>query len=232
MRCPRCPDTELSTHTTLGGVEADVCPSCKGLWLDGHELGALLGVRDGRLENRPARDSEVACPRCDLQWLKTLRFPGSPALDVDRCPDCRGMWLDHGELGALRGRLAMSSVETAAPTHPLDEDLDAEPVSLAWLGLGWAFSLFVAVAPLYLIRHAFPDYGSVWWHYPILLVCYVTLAALVTPSFDRQAFFSRNRIGVDDGDFARAAGYLALLLIPGKLVAWTLVQSWHRARGD
>ncbi len=40
MHCPKCGQT-LTTET-CGTVEIDVCPSCKGVWLDMGELGAIV----------------------------------------------------------------------------------------------------------------------------------------------------------------------------------------------
>ena len=40
MHCPKC-GQELATET-CGSVEIDVCPSCKGVWLDMGELGAIV----------------------------------------------------------------------------------------------------------------------------------------------------------------------------------------------
>lgn len=37
------------------------------------------------------------CPRCKVE-LKTEDYRG---IDVDRCPQCQGMWLDYGELDQL-----------------------------------------------------------------------------------------------------------------------------------
>ena len=37
------------------------------------------------------------CPRCDNE-LKLEKYRGIP---VDRCPDCKGLWLDHSELDEL-----------------------------------------------------------------------------------------------------------------------------------
>ena len=37
------------------------------------------------------------CPRCSAQF-KVQTFKG---IEVDRCPSCEGMWLDHGELDQL-----------------------------------------------------------------------------------------------------------------------------------
>jgi Zn-finger nucleic acid-binding protein len=40
MHCPKC-GQELATEA-CGTVEIDVCPSCKGVWLDMGELGAIV----------------------------------------------------------------------------------------------------------------------------------------------------------------------------------------------
>jgi hypothetical protein len=40
MHCPKC-GNKLATET-CGAVEIDVCPSCKGVWLDMGELGTIV----------------------------------------------------------------------------------------------------------------------------------------------------------------------------------------------
>lgn len=47
MQCPKC-GHKLTTEK-CGTVEIDVCPSCKGLWLDVNELDRIV---DGRIKNR------------------------------------------------------------------------------------------------------------------------------------------------------------------------------------
>lgn len=37
------------------------------------------------------------CPRCSA----TLKMQNFKGIEVDRCPSCEGMWLDHGELDQL-----------------------------------------------------------------------------------------------------------------------------------
>ena len=37
------------------------------------------------------------CPRCKAE-LKTEQYEG---IEIDRCPDCAGMWLDYPELDQL-----------------------------------------------------------------------------------------------------------------------------------
>ena len=39
----------------------------------------------------------MKCPRCNNE-LVTEQYEN---IEVDRCPSCRGMWLDHGELDLL-----------------------------------------------------------------------------------------------------------------------------------
>jgi hypothetical protein len=40
MHCPKCGHTLSTQH--YGKVEIDVCPSCRGLWLDANELETIL----------------------------------------------------------------------------------------------------------------------------------------------------------------------------------------------
>jgi Zn-finger nucleic acid-binding protein len=40
MQCPLCIETVLEPHVH-GGVEIDICPKCKGVWLDRGELDKL-----------------------------------------------------------------------------------------------------------------------------------------------------------------------------------------------
>jgi acetyl-CoA carboxylase beta subunit len=49
MRCPKC-GHELSTQHH-GRVEIDVCPSCRGLWLDANELETILANESGLLKS-------------------------------------------------------------------------------------------------------------------------------------------------------------------------------------
>jgi Zn-finger nucleic acid-binding protein len=51
MQCPACQDTLRSSDRQ--GIEIDVCPRCRGVWLDRGELDKLL-----QREAAPARRSE------------------------------------------------------------------------------------------------------------------------------------------------------------------------------
>jgi uncharacterized protein len=45
VKCPLCRDTDLEPRFAQG-TEVDVCPRCRGLWLDRGELERLLAADD------------------------------------------------------------------------------------------------------------------------------------------------------------------------------------------
>ena len=62
----------------------------------------------------------MTCPRCERTTLEELDRDG---LTIDRCPQCRGVWLDRGELEKLIARAGQEVAEIRA--HPArDRDWD------------------------------------------------------------------------------------------------------------
>jgi uncharacterized protein len=113
MKCLRCETVELEVQARGEGadvVEIDACPSCRGVWLDAKELAKIddnffVDVEAMELEaaEASAEDRDLRCPRCE----------GAPRLDkvhprqfrkliIDKCPACRGYWLDRGELEKIQ----------------------------------------------------------------------------------------------------------------------------------
>ncbi len=89
------------------GTLLDHCVPCNAIWLDGGELESLewgrgagtdtlAAQRSAETESEAARVVEVLdlCPRC--QRGLEIGFIG--AVEVDRCRQCGGMFLDQGEL--------------------------------------------------------------------------------------------------------------------------------------
>lgn len=80
----------------------DVCPTCKGIWLDKGELGKLL--QDRKLSNYLTKHigtksrSPMVCPRCGM----TMDIEKADDIEVDVCLNCGGVWLDQGELEMLK----------------------------------------------------------------------------------------------------------------------------------
>jgi membrane associated rhomboid family serine protease len=133
--CPKC----LSDMTELEhqGVTIDVCPGCRGIWLDPGELAQLRGAS----EDLPAAPDNVAsgtrylqtstyiCPRCQ-GGFDTFEYAPGTGLYIDRCKSCRGIYLDAGELKKIHtitGRRRLLGLESPAESdRALRETLKRE----------------------------------------------------------------------------------------------------------
>lgn len=50
----------------------------------------------------------MQCPVCDV----TLSISSRDGVEIDFCPQCRGVWLDRGELDKIIDRVASSGART------------------------------------------------------------------------------------------------------------------------
>lgn len=104
--CPRCWIKAYTAEIKLFGPNLiiDICPKCKGIWLDSGELKKLLkdkNLTDYLTKNIGTKsDSELICPRCG--GLMDLEFADD--IEVDVCLSCNGVWLDEGELEDLKAK--------------------------------------------------------------------------------------------------------------------------------
>ncbi|MBU0607968.1 MAG: zf-TFIIB domain-containing protein [Armatimonadetes bacterium] len=114
LTCPRC-QVALREHA-LGPVVVDGCDACGGLWFDTDELTKL--ARGGQevvvaaegvfAPPEPVADLMPAkglCPRCQVP-LYAFEFAHTPGVTLDACAECRGVWIDDGELESIGRRLA------------------------------------------------------------------------------------------------------------------------------
>jgi Zn-finger nucleic acid-binding protein len=63
----------------------------------------------------------MQCPVCSVE----LRMTDRQGVEIDYCPQCRGVWLDRGELDKLIERSATSAVARESddrPPRPRDYD--------------------------------------------------------------------------------------------------------------
>jgi uncharacterized protein len=84
------------------------CGACAGLWVDAAELRRLAGQGERHLHAavRGAQRGDATvlaqaprgCPGCG----GTLRCYTVEGVELDVCPACHGLWLDAGELEAVR----------------------------------------------------------------------------------------------------------------------------------
>lgn len=84
-----------------GGVELDFCSGCHGVWLDRSELKTVSGATDDLPEAQPSSVTSYSCPRCGGR-LAERPYSDSSGLQVDCCRSCRGVYLDKGELLAVK----------------------------------------------------------------------------------------------------------------------------------
>ena len=102
--CPRCfTETKEEELEVFGpNIILDRCLKCGGVWLDKGELNVLL--RNRKLTDYLTKEigtqskSELVCPRCG--GLMDIEAAEEIAIDV--CLSCGGVWLDKGELDALK----------------------------------------------------------------------------------------------------------------------------------
>ncbi|MEW6298493.1 MAG: zf-TFIIB domain-containing protein [Thermodesulfobacteriota bacterium] len=106
MQCPKC-QTDSFVMRTIRGISVERCTQCTGLWFDARELSTLLN-EDPRFLT-PLRGEAGAeefnrkrgrCPR-DATPLLRMYSAINPAVIVDTCLQCQGIWLDGGEFDAL-----------------------------------------------------------------------------------------------------------------------------------
>ena len=105
--CPNCAETLVEQG--LAGERVDRCPTCSGIFFDQGELEAILGlvhlvhevsIDEAEIDHVPAveRAREMRCPAdgeaMDPEVLGTVV--------LDRCPACDSIWLDGGEITALK----------------------------------------------------------------------------------------------------------------------------------
>lgn len=139
--CPRDGTRLTLSRVAVFGpdVEVDACPRCQGVYLDKNELGRLVG--DSKL-NAYLRDmvgydvdSQLICPSCGgLMDLEHVR-----GVDVEVCLSCFGIWLDAGELDALKASKGRALSMTPEKENELEtkRTRDGQRVKAEFKRAGW-----------------------------------------------------------------------------------------------
>lgn len=58
----------------------------------------------------------MKCPTCNIPLVMSER----QGIEIDYCPQCRGIWLDRGELDKIIERSAAETQSPAAPLNPVN----------------------------------------------------------------------------------------------------------------
>ncbi len=101
MSCPDCKDKRLVPAYTKQGVEVDVCPGCKGVWLDEGEVFYFTskpGVMQKELNRaiKLGKPSEKICPHTGDKMREIRLFEDE--LVIYHSPASGGIWVEGGEL--------------------------------------------------------------------------------------------------------------------------------------
>lgn len=128
MRCPE-DRSELET-ADYKGVPLKECPKCRGRWFDRDELRKAKDRTDDDLRwldfdpfaeeaDRFAVPSKgKRCPK-DSTAMEALTYERSGVV-IDRCPRCRGVWLNHGEFEKIIQYL--EQIVSSEPSPQLAQD--------------------------------------------------------------------------------------------------------------
>lgn len=112
MQCPKCSRDLFEVEQNL--VTLDCCPGCHGLWFDRGELEALTGVDDVLSSLGAGARTELTCPRC-AKPLNACESDTAIGVNVERCGECGGIFLDRGELQAFKKRERSRPRQRATP---------------------------------------------------------------------------------------------------------------------
>lgn len=99
------------------GVDVQVCPQCKGIWLSYQDLNAIIhneatawtepqkaeilqqlgkaGVPETELQRH------LACPECGAV-MSAINYQYSSGIMINKCKNNHGVWLDSGELNKIQ----------------------------------------------------------------------------------------------------------------------------------
>ena len=107
MLCP-ADDTPLAASASNGN-EVQRCPQCLGVAVAGNVLPAVRAHAALELHKQPDQPARVRpCPR-DGKMMKSLPYKN---IAMDVCPECRGLWLEAGQLPQL-----LELVQVARPVN-------------------------------------------------------------------------------------------------------------------
>lgn len=99
MHCPL--DASQMTDEPLGSEQVQRCTVCSGVFVSGHILNEVRAhsvlqfhQRSNVAATATPTLSRVTCPN-DSGQMVAVTYKG---IEIDVCPKCHGVWLDHGEL--------------------------------------------------------------------------------------------------------------------------------------
>jgi Zn-finger nucleic acid-binding protein len=104
VKCLNCEDTDMIAIKCGHELVINQCKKCGGIWLDRGELEDLKNLGEFYLKNiddaskpKIEKNRIRECPLCHIV-LETTSLPKLENIKIDRCSNCKGLWLDRGDL--------------------------------------------------------------------------------------------------------------------------------------
>jgi uncharacterized protein len=117
LECPACGHGLVAKH--VDDLVVDACDGgCGGVWFDNGEIeevddrdevaGSVLTGIEQRWASAVNHERKRACPRCEGILMQKRQYGPRQPVEIDECPGCGGIWLDAGELEAIRNAFESS----------------------------------------------------------------------------------------------------------------------------
>jgi Zn-finger nucleic acid-binding protein len=111
VHCPKDKKVELASSYLTGNLAVQCCPDCKGTWIPAaeyeswqshqpHAAPEVPRTLDVDYVQSPFDTKAALCPECN-HYLARARVGLKMPFYVERCPNCGGIWCDHGEWDVL-----------------------------------------------------------------------------------------------------------------------------------
>lgn len=135
MKCPACGN--VMEVLAVADINVDVCRrGCGGVWFDRFELRKVDEAHEsaGGILVDIERDTSVKighskrrkCPKCKDVVMMRHFFTVKKEIEVDECPGCAGMWIDHGELEKVRDQFSTEEAREKAAEEKFSKMFDGQ----------------------------------------------------------------------------------------------------------
>ena len=115
LKCPRCHSPlsndsleEFKQNISASTIGVDECKECRGIWFDKGELEKVHDIIDVtfiEIRKIPSKEEQylpLTCPKCTNIVMEKVQNTRDKKVIMDVCPNCKGVWLDGGELKAIQ----------------------------------------------------------------------------------------------------------------------------------
>lgn len=252
MNCPAC--GSVLCRIEYEGVPIHTCPECGGEWVEGKRLRMIERRRHveiprhaGAAVERPARERARVCPGCGMVMQKA-RYGKQHDIILDQCAQCKGIWLDRGELEAVQAAYEAWEDEKfpgrATQRAPLTEGVVGatfahrlQRVSAPGLIFRWIVSLAFLLGPAVAILCFQRGWLGAWQFHAIYAGAWTAMLLIAwfvefVPDMDNIGWFS----GMMDNPFSHRDDYNRLLLqlkwifMPAEIVIETVERTFRYMR--